>query len=374
MENRDFIVEKDGKQFVDVVRLLPDRTSEIREIIKEIERDKVTIYSKIRARGKGKGSKKVTVCKLIELDELFFEGLGLWQAEGGKTKGLYFGNTCVDILERFLEFVESKLDISRNDFKAHLILPKIDKFAEETKKRWSDLLKIPIVNFTKISIKSKTNLEYAHLYFNSEILVSLMRLFYGELKSIILMNDKFAAAFMRGVIAGESQVATKSWGTLSHVSISSKSLDDVTFYKQCFQCLGIMSGGYQYGPMTFPIYGKGNFDEMVKSRLMDLHPDKKSKFENGIASYKRIITDFKETEKLILQQLAEPKTYDELAKLLRKGRSTVQSSYIPRLEKKGLISRIGKRRQAWLFQASYYSSLARFSISSSKSNFLTSSM
>ena len=174
---------------------------------------------------------------------------------------------------------------------------------------------------------------------------------YTKLKSVILQDVQFAASFMRGIIARESQVATKSWGTLFYVSISSKSLDDVAFYKQCLQYLGVTSGEYQYGPMKFPIYGKDNFDEMSKFKLLDLHPDKKLKFENGITSYKRIITDFKETEKLILQQLTEPKTYDELAKLLGKGRSTVQSFYIPKLEKKGLISRIGKRRQAWLFQA-----------------------
>lgn len=374
METKDFIVENDGKQFVDVVKLLPDKTSDIREIVKEINGDKVTVYSRIRAQGKGRGSKKVAINRFIELDELLFEGLGLWQAEGGKSRGVYFGNTCLEILQKFLEFVESKLVISRNDFKVHLILPEAVKHEQDIKKRWSDLLKISIDNFTKISIKSKTNLEYAHLYFNSEIIVSLLKLLYDKLKSIILINDKFAAAFMRGIIAGESQVATKPWGTLFYVSISSKSLDDVAFYKQCLQYLGIMSGEYQYGPMKFPIYGKGNFDGMVKFRLLDLHPDKKSKFENGITSYKKIIKDFKETEKLILQQLAEPKTYDELAKLLGKARSTVQSFYIPILEKKGLISRIGKRRQAWLFQANYYSSLARFSISSSKSNFLTSSM
>ena len=350
MEDKDFIIERKGKQFVDVVRLLPDRTSDIREIVKEVEGDKVTIYSRITAQSKGSGSKKVTINRLIELDELFFEGLGLWEAEGAKSIGIYFGNTCTEILQRFIEFVEKKLMIPRDEFKVNIIVP-IIKEPENIKRRWSDTLKIRIENFRKVVIKSNTNLEYCYLQFNSIILIELMKLLYTKLKSVILQDAQFAASFMRGIIAGESQVATKSWGTLFYVSISSKSLDDVAFYKQCLHYLGIMSGKYQYGPMKFPIYGKDNFDGMTKFRLMDLHPDKKLKFENGIASYKRIITDFKETEKLILYQLTEPKTYDELAKLLGKGRSTVQSFYIPKLEKKGLISRIGKRRQAWLFQA-----------------------
>ena len=57
-----------------------------------------------------------------------------------------------------------------------------------------------------------------------------------------------------------------------------------------------------------------------------------------------------EVEILILKQLLTgPKTYDEISSSLRKGRSTIQSHYIPILERKGLIKRIGKRRAAWLF-------------------------
>jgi predicted transcriptional regulator len=66
--------------------------------------------------------------------------------------------------------------------------------------------------------------------------------------------------------------------------------------------------------------------------------------------FQRNVMEREEMEKLILQQLnPEPKTYDEIAKDLDKGRSTIQSHYIPILEKKGLIKRIGKRKQAWLF-------------------------
>ena len=61
----------------------------------EIGNNKVEIYLK-KAPGKaGKDSKKIVLIRLIELDNFFFENLGLWQAEGGKSKGLYFGNTDI---------------------------------------------------------------------------------------------------------------------------------------------------------------------------------------------------------------------------------------------------------------------------------------
>lgn len=350
LENKDFIVENDGKRFVDVVRLLPDRTSDIREIVKEMVGDKVTIYSRIRAKSKGSGSKKVTINRFIELDELFFEGLGLWQAEGGKSKGIYFGNTCIEIIQRFVKFVEEKLAIPKEKFKVHMIVPAMKEPEDIIKKRWSDILEMEVNNFTKISILPRTNLEYAHLYFNSEILLELFKLLHENLKPVILRYPDFAASFIRGVIAGESQVELKPWKTMNYISISSKDLNEVSFYKLCLKSLGIESGPYDYTGMKFPIYGKDNFDKVRDFKLMDLHPTKKSKFETGMKNYQRIVSDPRTIETLILRHSTIPKTYAELAKLLKKGRSTIQSFYIPRLEKKGLIKRLGKQNRAWLFQ------------------------
>lgn len=55
--------------------------------------------------------------RFIELDDLFFEGLGLWVGEGGKSKGPYFGNSCPELLSHFLKFAEEKPGIDRKNFK-----------------------------------------------------------------------------------------------------------------------------------------------------------------------------------------------------------------------------------------------------------------
>ncbi|MCD6403424.1 MAG: hypothetical protein J7K98_03780 [Candidatus Aenigmarchaeota archaeon] len=59
--------------------------------------------------GNGHDSKEFRVKRFVELDDLFFEGLGLWQGDGGKSKGLYFGNSCPTVINHFLMFVEKKL-------------------------------------------------------------------------------------------------------------------------------------------------------------------------------------------------------------------------------------------------------------------------
>jgi len=84
---------------------------------------------------------------------------------------------------------------------------------------------------------------------------------------------------------------------------------------------------------------------------LTLHPEKQKLLELGLSRFQRYIRKPAEMKKLILNQLTDrPKTYDEISKALNKGRSTIQSHYIPILENEDLIKRIGKRRQAWLFQ------------------------
>jgi DNA-binding transcriptional ArsR family regulator len=101
----------------------------------------------------------------------------------------------------------------------------------------------------------------------------------------------------------------------------------------------------------FPVYSYGDLKRFKELGIHTLHPEKREKFEQGFASYKRTnVLNGKEARKLILQQLASgPKTYDDLAAALGKARTTIQAHHIPILEKQGLVKRTGKREQAWLW-------------------------
>jgi hypothetical protein len=350
MKSEDFIVEKDGKQFVDVVKILPDLEDKI-TVVNYLANNQIEVYLKPKIPGRGHESKKVILKRFIELDNLFFEGLGLWQGEGGKDKGLYFGNTCLEILLYFLKFVEQKLGTSRNEFKVTVNVQELIDSEEEVNKRWSAMLRIPFQNFTRICVDKRINEEYAQVYFNSIILSRLMNELHEKLKPIILDRKEFAASYMRGIIAGEGQIAFKSWGTIAFIAITCGSEKVVDWYKSCLRVLDIESSKYQPITMKFPIYGRKNLEKVKSWKLCDLHPDKREAFSSGITNYQRAVVKGEEMEKLILKQLILiPKTYDEIAKALNKGRSTIQSHYIPILKKKGLIKRVGKRRQAWLFQ------------------------
>lgn len=335
---------------VDVTKLLPDELDGGRKVVKlEIDDSKVELYVKKHAGQGGHDSKHFVLNRYLKLDDFFFENLGLWQGDGGKFKGLYFGNSCQELLLHFIKFSENIFGIKRNDFKVTINSPLLQEDQDAIKERWSKILKIPFENFTKVCFDTRINNEYAQIYINGIVLSEVINNLHEKLKLIILSNKAYSASYIRGIFASEGQVALKKWGTIAYVAITSeeKNLD---WYTSCLSKLGIIRGKHQLSTLKFPIYGRRNLEKFRLWKIHSLHPNKKRTFEYGIENYQRDIMKGEEMEKLILKQLnPEPKTYDEIAKALNKGRSTIQSHYIPILEKKGLIKRIGKRKQAWLF-------------------------
>lgn len=135
--------------------------------------------------------------------------------------------------------------------------------------------------------------------------------------------------------------------------------------------------------MKFQINGRRNFERIKNLNIFILHSEKNKRLEVGLSKYERNVMKGYEMENLILQQLnSGPKTYDDISSALKKGRSTIQSHYIPILESRNLIRRCGKKGSAWLFELtdnalksnSQLSSSTFFSISSSKPNFSTNSL
>jgi len=338
---------------IDLLDLLPQKTERGREIIVEGESEKLILYvPRSKKWGGGRESKKIVIKRFVVLDELFFEGLGLWQGEGGKRKGIYFCNSDSRVLLHFLTFVERKLGLPRNKFKVTVCIPNPGE-DNERKKRWSKTLGIPLRNFTAAPIDFRIRKDNVQVYLNSIVLVELLKNVYEKLKPVIVSNVKFAAAYLRGIFAGEGCVLLKKSGVLFHVDFATKDESSVMFYKQCLNFLEIAHGKYMKRGLKFPVYGYKNLKRFKELGIHTLHPEKRAKFERGFASYRRTnVMDGEEARELVLQQLASgPKTYDELAAALGKARTTIQAHHIPILEKRGLVRRAVKRGAAWLWEA-----------------------
>lgn len=323
-----------------------------REIVMEDYQDKLILYvPKSKKWGGGRESKKVTVNRFITTNDLFFEGLGLWYGEGSKAKGLYFGNSCLELILHFLKFVETKLGLARTNFKVVMLVPEKKESELNIKTKWAKKLGIPVENFNGICICPKINLEHAMIYINSIVLITLLKNLHKHVKPLIFSSEEFSSAYMRGIFAAEGSAVLKKSGVLFHVDLSAKDPEDVQFYKKCFDRLGIEHGKYMVQDKKFPIYGWRNFKRFRELSIHILHPEKRAKFELGFANYRRMnVLGGEEARALILQQLASgSKTYDDLAAALGKARTTIQAWHLPILERKELVRRVGKRGRAWLF-------------------------
>jgi len=334
---------------IDLAEVAPKTTPSGKEILLHKDEAKIILYTEVKGWSNGKWPKEIVIRRFMTLDALTFEGLGLWVGEGGKDKGLYFGNSNPELLLHFLKFADEKLGINRRNFKVTLNVPML-KDENLIKMRWSEILQIPIGNFTRICIDPRISKEYAQIYYNSILLVELIKALQKEVEPAILSTQQFAAPFLRGMFAAEGQVAFRKHGAF-YITFSSANLELVSFLKKCLQSVGITSGKYMHQSRKFPIYGYKNLKRFKELGIHTLHPEKRAKFELGFANYKRVnVLDGEEARALILQQLAlGPKTYDELAAALGKARTTIQAHHIPILEQEGKVKRVGKRGQAWLF-------------------------
>jgi len=169
---------------------MPNKTSLGREISISVDSSKVIMYVPPSHKwGGGKESKKITINRFVLLDDLFFEGLGLWVGEGGKGKGLYFGNTSPALLLQFIKFVEEKVGLDRRMFKVTINSPQREG---DLKEKWSRILQIHTRNFTDVCLDVRINHEYAQIYLNSIILTEFMKNLQEKLKPIILSTRGYA--------------------------------------------------------------------------------------------------------------------------------------------------------------------------------------
>jgi len=345
-----YVISEKKNAYIDLSMLGQMKTTTGKKVVIKVRERKIELYTQSPESYHGSGSKHVVLNRIIELDELFFEGLGLWLGEGGKGKGLYFGNSAAELILRFLKFAEEKLGINRQNFKVTLNVPTV-KNENSTIERWSNTLQIPTKNFTGMCIDPRISREYAQVYYNSVVVAELMKVLQKKLEAAISTTDKFTIPFLRGIFAAEGSVIMRKSGILHHLNISSKDRKMIEFLKRCLEVFGITSSEYDSKGKNLPIHGWRNFRRFKELGIHTLHPEKREKFEQGFANYKRVnVLHGEEARALILQRLASgPKTYDDLAAALGKARTTIQAHHIPILEKRGLVKRAGKRGQAWMW-------------------------
>ncbi len=353
-ETKDFMVERNGKRFIDLTKILPERLPSGKLILwKQIDEEKIEIFVDKHS-APGGNPKPIRIKRFIEINELLFEGLGLrfgdgLKIQGGKKIVFGFSNTNLELHKHFLKFAKECLGIDSKEFRVALTIPPVlsDKI-KELEEKISRELRIPLENFFTARILEKSKQPIINTKINSAILGRVIERMFQSLKDILL-NRTFSAAFLKGVIASEANISLRN-GKLDEISIGSKEKPNRELIRLLLLNLSIFPNKDKEieGQEAVLLHGLSNFRKMREWNLVSLHPEKFEAFERGLKGFKKEEFRKGEAKLLILQSLTKSsKNITQLAKELgRAWRSIVDHLWV--LEDLGLVGRRRvSRRVIW---------------------------
>lgn len=342
MEDEDFIIEKDGKQFVDVVKLLPDSLPSGKTILwKRVDEEKIEI-SVDKHSARGGNPKTIVIKRLVPINELLFEGLGLRFGDGikmreGQPKLFGFSNTEMNLHRIFLRFSEESLGLKSMDFRARLsIPPSLKDKQKDIESSVSKELSIPLENFWNTQIFERRNIPIVDIKIDATLLGIITHLIFTNLQEI--KNNRFSAALLKGIIASEGNIAIRG-KRVEEISIAAKEKSERDFIRSLLFNLSIIPGKDKEteGQKAVLIHGLSNFNVVKEFDLVSLHPLKSRAFNDGLLGFKKIEFRKGEGKLLILKSLKDrPKRAFELSKELNRTQKAINWT-MNKLQKKGFV-------------------------------------
>ncbi len=238
-----------------------------------------------------------TLPRFVIKDNETFEVLGLLQAEMGKTQNgcLTFANTEPKIINKVIKWFEKNLEISKEHWKWYIAINIKDPYDQNYKKMLEEKLINYWLNKTRLKLeqghpKKVTYRNVKHTQLKEDYYGCLMiefknnlfsQIFKNFLKLVVtnLFNEnaEYIKHFMKGILAGEGTVAYHPKSKHYAVHISASKLEEREIYKKCLFKLGIELKIYSNYKETL-ISKKHNLIQLLKQKLMILHPRKYSKF------------------------------------------------------------------------------------------------
>ena len=268
----------------------------------------LTVWYSVMLNQKGLIYKKeyeILIPRYIKRNSQTFEVLGLLQAEMGKKQDgkVTFCNHEYKLINKVMTWFEKQFEFPLHRWKWYIkvnINEPIDtkykkKVEEKVINHWirKSGLSLQQSYPKKVSYVKKTNstklgfCDYGSLIIEhrgnlfSQIVKNLVR---NMSQNILCCETLEIRDFMRGIIAGESNVEVHIRDKRYRVFISAKESEERNLYQQCLTKLGINSIQYK-GFRAIIISKKHNNLELLKQKLMTLSPQKYNKFLRMMKMY-----------------------------------------------------------------------------------------
>jgi len=282
----------------------------------------------------------LSLSRKIKMNEETFVVLGLLQAEMGKTNNgcLNFTNSEHKLINKVLRWFDNEFELPPKEWRWYIKL-NMQEPEDETYKRqveekvidhWIAKTAIaPVMRHPKDVVYKKDSkrtrlkefyygaliVEYKHNLM-SQIIKNLVKKITYE--RIIYSPPGLMRAYLRGIIAGESTIELFKPNKRYRVYISATQEKEMEIYLECLNRLGI--GAKIYPPDKVIISRRDNNIQLLKQRLMTLHPRKYNKFLNMMKQYPDINheTGYFMGKKNVWNKISQVKV-DEIVEIYNSG-------------------------------------------------------
>lgn len=246
----------------------------------------------------GKRNYALLLPKNVRRNQETFEVLGLLQAEMGKQHDgkIVFCNHEYKLVKKVMKWFERKFDLPKDSWdwyiKVNINEPIDVNYKKEIEDKvisyWLNKANVSLENSYPKKVTYIKNIKNTRLRFydygtlviemGSNLFSQILKNFVKNMSNNILQyNDNEIRWFMKGIIAGESNVEINMESKHFRVFISAKDFEERKLYQNCLRILGIESTVYPnfHGVV---ISKKENNLQLLKQRLMTLSPEKYNKF------------------------------------------------------------------------------------------------
>lgn len=253
----------------------------------------------------GKKKYELLLPKYVRRNQETFEVLGLLQAEMGKQHDgkIVFCNHEYKLVKKVMKWFEKEFDLPKDSWKWYVKVninePSDENYRKEVEDKvinyWISKMRLSLeraypkkVSYIKNTKNTKLGFyDYGTLIFEmgsnlfSQILKNFVK---NTFYNILQYNDNDARWFMKGIIAGESNVEVYIPDKRYRVFITAKDPNERLLFQQCLKRLGINS--IQNGDFkSIIISKKENNLQLLKQKLMTLSPEKYNKFLRMMSLY-----------------------------------------------------------------------------------------
>jgi len=239
----------------------------------------------------------LTIPRFVSRNKETFEVLGLLQAEMGKTQNgcLNFCNHEYNLVNLVMNWFENELEINSGAWKWYVKVNINEPEDEEYKKKIEEKVISYWLRKTKVNIEQRypkavsyvKNTQNKILSFygygtliieqKKNLLSQIIKQFVKSItyERILVSREEDIRGFMRGIIAGESNVEIFTPDKRYRVYITAKDDFERKVYQKCLESLGIKSKQCNYALI---ISKKTNHIKLLKQKLLCLSHKKYAKF------------------------------------------------------------------------------------------------